>query len=438
MSELALIKVIGVGGGGGNAVKNMISSELKGVHFVCANTDAQAIKGFDSDVTCIQIGDKLTQGLGAGANPQVGKEAAQESLAAIKEAIIGSNMLFVTAGMGGGTGTGAAPVVAQAAKELGILTVGIVTRPFGFEGDKRKKAAEQGIAELRQYVDSLIVIPNERLLTIAPKNAKLKEMFLQADNVLNAAVRGISDLITNPGYINLDFADVTTAMRDSGLAMMGTGHATGETRAIDAARMAITSPLLDDISISGAKSVIVNISASDDMTISEFQEAAEYIKESSAGIGGDAHIFIGMSFDESLGEEVIVTVIATGVEQQGQATNPVSFGAAPTLNTANTHGQAQSAKVSSFAAQNPNTMQLNSQINGKIVTPAAVTSTVEENANMRARTAQVSNEEMFERPTFARVPKKESSINAHNPGKEEFILDDSDFDIPAFIRRQAN
>ena len=248
----ANIKVIGVGGGGGNAVQNMIMAGLKGVSFICANTDAQALLRSKAEIK-LQIGEKLTKGLGAGADPNVGRDAAQESIGAIKDAIGDADMVFVTAGMGGGTGTGAAPIVAQAARELGALTVGVVTKPFLFEGTKRARAAEQGIAELRENVDSLITIPNNRLLTIAPKKAKLSDMLKCADDVLHRAVRGISDLITVPGLINVDFADVRTVMSVSGLAMMGAGIAVGEGRAIEAARKAITSPLLEDVSIAGPR-----------------------------------------------------------------------------------------------------------------------------------------------------------------------------------------
>ena len=268
----ANIKVIGVGGGGGNAVQNMIMAGLKGVSFICANTDAQALLRSKAEIK-LQIGEKLTKGLGAGADPNVGRDAAQESIGAIKDAIGDADMVFVTAGMGGGTGTGAAPIVAQAARELGALTVGVVTKPFLFEGTKRARAAEQGIAELRENVDSLITIPNNRLLTIAPKKAKLSDMLKCADDVLHRAVRGISDLITVPGLINVDFADVRTVMSVSGLAMMGAGIAVGEGRAIEAARKAITSPLLEDVSIAGAKAVLINITANEAL-FEEFNDAS--------------------------------------------------------------------------------------------------------------------------------------------------------------------
>ena len=306
----ANIKVIGVGGGGGNAVQNMIMAGLKGVSFICANTDAQALLRSKAEIK-LQIGEKLTKGLGAGADPNVGRDAAQES-GAIKDAIGDADMVFVTAGMGGGTGTGAAPIVAQAARELGALTVGVVTKPFLFEGTKRARAAEQGIAELRENVDSLITIPNNRLLTIAPKKAKLSDMLKCADDVLHRAVRGISDLITVPGLINVDFADVRTVMSVSGLAMMGAGIAVGEGRAIEAARKAITSPLLEDVSIAGAKAVLINITANEDLLFEEFNDASAYINDALGE--ADTNIIIGCATDENAGDEIRITVIATGIE----------------------------------------------------------------------------------------------------------------------------
>ena len=307
----ANIKVIGVGGGGGNAVQNMIMAGLKGVSFICANTDAQALLRSKAEIK-LQIGEKLTKGLGAGADPNVGRDAAQESIGAIKDAIGDADMVFVTAGMGGGTGTGAAPIVAQAARELGALTVGVVTKPFLFEGTKRARAAEQGIAELRENVDSLITIPNNRLLTIAPKKAKLSDMLKCADDVLHRAVRGISDLITVPGLINVDFADVRTVMSVSGLAMMGAGIAVGEGRAIEAARKAITSPLLEDVSIAGAKAVLINITANEDLLFEEFNDASAYINDALGE--ADTNIIIGCATDENAGDEIRITVIATGIE----------------------------------------------------------------------------------------------------------------------------
>ncbi len=315
-SPTAKIIVIGIGGGGNNAVQTKINNKVEGVTFISANTDVQALDRSTAEFK-LQIGDKLTKGLGAGANPQIGHDAALESIATIKDAIKDAKMVFVTAGMGGGTGTGAAPVVAQAAKEMDILTVGVVTRPFTFEGERRRKIAEAGIAELREHVDSLIVIPNQRLFTLATKKAKLSEMFQLADGVLCSAVSGISDLITRPGFINVDFNDVRTAMKDAGgLAMMGIGVASGEGRAMDAAKKAINSSLLEDVSIAGAKAVLINITASSDLTMEEYGEINNYIVECASCEGVEPLIFAGVVLDEDAGDEIRISVIATGIEQQ--------------------------------------------------------------------------------------------------------------------------
>ena len=316
--QAAKIKVIGVGGGGGNAVQNMVNAKLEGVSFICANTDTQALSRSLAEYH-IQLGKELTRGLGAGARPEVGQAAAEESVEEIRDAIGDADMVFVTAGMGGGTGTGAAPVIAKAAKEKGVLTVGVVTKPFRFEGAKRMKAALKGIEELRQHVDSLVIIPNDRLLAIAPKNAKVAEMFKKADDVLYDAVRGVTDLITKPGLINADFADVRTVMSCQGMALMGEGRASGENRALDAAKRAITSPLLEDLSISGCKAMLVNITANADLGMDEFSAAASFIEEASHAPNGDGpEIVIAMSMDESCGEEIRITVIATGIEPDSQ------------------------------------------------------------------------------------------------------------------------
>ncbi len=309
----AKIKVVGVGGGGGNAVNNMITSVLKGVTFITANTDVQALHRSQAEFK-IQLGEKLTKGLGAGADPQVGKEAAIESIDEIREALGEVDMVFVTAGMGGGTGTGAAPVIAQVAKEMGALTVGVVTKPFFFEGKKRLEAAEKGIEEFRQHVDSLITIPNDRLLSLASNKATFIEMLKRADEILYFAVKGISDLIMVPGLINLDFADVKAVMGESGLAMMGAGTSTGESRAHEAAQRAITSPLLEDISIDGARGVLMNITSNYELSIQEVSEAAGVIQEAAHE---DARIFFGTVFDESMGDEIRITVIATGIDTSG-------------------------------------------------------------------------------------------------------------------------
>ena len=309
----ANIKVIGVGGGGGNAVKNMVDAGVEGVEFICANTDAQALDGSPVK-NLIQLGNALTKGLGAGANPEVGKEAALEDRERIKELVSGTDMLFITAGMGGGTGTGAAPVVAEMAKELGVLTVAVVTKPFPFEGPKRMAAAEAGIAELAKYVDSIITIPNAKLLTSLGKNTTLLDAFKAANDVLLGAVQGIADLITRPGLINVDFADVRTVMSEMGMSMMGTGVASGDERATKAAQAAISSPLLDDINLKGARGILVNITAGLDMGIHEFEEVGTAVREFAHD---DATVVVGTVIDPDMSDEIRVTLVATGLEQKG-------------------------------------------------------------------------------------------------------------------------
>jgi cell division protein FtsZ len=305
----ALIKVIGVGGGGNNAVNRMIASGLRGVEFLAVNTDAQALAQSAASVR-IQIGEKLTKGLGAGANPEVGQKAAEENRDAIQAALRGADMVFITAGMGGGTGTGAAPVVAEVAKENGALTVGVVTKPFSFEGRRRMSFAERGIQQLREKVDTLITIPNDRLLQVVEKRTSIVDAFRMADDVLRQGVQGISDLIAVPGLINLDFADVRTIMLDTGSALMGIGVASGENRAVEAARAAISSPLLET-SIDGAHGVLLNITGGPDLGLYEVNEAAEIISEAA---DPDANFIFGAVIDENLGDEVRVTVIATGFD----------------------------------------------------------------------------------------------------------------------------
>jgi len=304
----ARLKVIGIGGCGGNAVNTMIESGLDGIEFMAANTDSQALEKSLAGIR-VQLGAGLTKGLGAGANPEVGRNAALESKEQLTEAIRGADMVFVTAGMGGGTGTGAGPVVAEAARAAGALVVAVVTKPFAFEGQKKMKQAEDGLKRLREVVDTVITIPNQRLLSISSKNTSLKEAFMRADEVLMQAVKGISDVITIPGLVNVDFADVRTIMSEMGQALMGSGTARGENRAAEAARKAISSPLLEDISISGAKGILINITGSSDMTIHDVDEASSLIHEEAHE---DANIIFGAVIDESMGEEVRVTVIATG------------------------------------------------------------------------------------------------------------------------------
>ncbi|OXM86041.1 cell division protein FtsZ [Paenibacillus rigui] len=318
MDLLAKIKVIGCGGGGSNAVNRMIENGVKGVEFITVNTDAQALQNSKSEQK-LQIGDKLTRGLGAGANPEVGKKAAEESRELIFNTLKGADMVFVTAGMGGGTGTGAAPVIAEIAKECGALTVGVVTRPFTFEGRKRAMQAEQGIAALKEKVDTLIVIPNDRLLEIVDKKTPMLEAFREADNVLRQGVQGISDLIAVPGLINLDFADVKTIMTERGSALMGIGEATGENRAAEAAKKAIQSPLLET-SIDGARGVLMNITGGANLSLYEVNEAADIVASAS---DLEVNMIFGAVIDESFKDEIKVTVIATGFEHKAAPAQPV-------------------------------------------------------------------------------------------------------------------
>ncbi len=301
--------MIGVGGGGGNAVEHMANSHMEGVDFICANTDAQALS-HSSSRTLLQIGTEITKGLGAGANPSVGREAAIEDRERIMEAISGTDMLFITAGMGGGTGTGAAPIVAEIAKEMGVLTVAVVTKPFPWEGPRRMKQADEGITELREYVDSLITIPNEKLQAVLGKGTTLLDAFKEANNVLLNAVQGIAELITRPGLINVDFADVRTVMSEMGMAMMGTGTSTGEARAVEAAERAISSPLLEDVDLAGARGILVNVTAGMDMSIGEFEDVGNSIKAFAAE---NATVVVGTVIDPDMSGEMRVTVVATGI-----------------------------------------------------------------------------------------------------------------------------
>jgi len=305
----AIIKVVGVGGGGGNAIKHMMAGHIEGVEFICANTDAQALRESPANTT-IKLGDNITRGLGAGANPEVGRRAAEEDREKIKSVLTGADMVFIAAGMGGGTGTGAAPVFAQIAKELGILTVAVTTKPFSFEGKVRMQIAESGIAQLGQFVDSLITIPNNKLLTVLGKNVTLVNAFKAANDVLRGAVQGIAELITRPGLINVDFADVRTVMSEMGMAMMGTGIGSGENRARMAAENAIASPLLEDVDLSGARGVLVNITAGLDLSIGEFEEVGDVIKNITSD---GATVVVGTVIDPELRDEVRVTVIVTGL-----------------------------------------------------------------------------------------------------------------------------
>lgn len=349
----AVIKVIGVGGGGGNAVKHMIASKVDGVEFICANTDAQALKDIDAR-TVLQLGNSMTKGLGAGANPEVGRQAALEDRERIAEVLRGADMVFIAAGMGGGTGTGAAPVVAEVARDLGILTVAVVTKPFPFEGKKRMIVADAGIKELSERVDSLITIPNEKLLAVLGKSTSLLDAFKAANNVLLGAVQGIADLIIRPGMINVDFADVRTVMSEMGMAMMGTGRATGENRARDAAEAAIRSPLLEDVNLQGARGILVNITAGIDLSLGEYSEVGSIIEEFASG---DATVVVGTVIDPELTNELRVTVVATGLGAVEKAAAPVKEAKpAPTKVVDNTR---RAASVDYTALDRPASLRAN-------------------------------------------------------------------------------
>jgi cell division protein FtsZ len=385
----AKIKVIGVGGAGGNAINNMIASTLQGVKFIAANTDGQALDISRAPVK-IQMGEKLTEGLGAGANPQIGRDAALESEEALRDALAESHMVFITAGFGGGTGTGAAPVIAEICKDLGALTVAVVTKPFAFEGKKRAQLAEDGIENLKRVVDTAITIPNDRLRGLAPKNAKLMEMFLRADEILLHSVKGITDLIMMPGLVNLDFADVKTTMSKAGLAIMGIGISTGENRAIEAAERAMSHPLLEDIPITGAKGVLMNITSTSDMEFEEVAEASERIHDE---VGDDADIFWGTSIDDSLGDEMRVTILATGI------------GADPE------------------AQRLDNAVELPLRGRVRDITPNDLESDIID----------------YEEPTFIRQQKAVGETSgAVYRGHQGLMPEDSELDVPTFLRRKAD
>ena len=381
----AKIKVIGVGGAGGNAINNMIASNLQGVKFITANTDAQALEISQAPIR-IQLGEGITEGLGAGANPQVGRDAALENEEDLREALADSHMVFITAGFGGGTGTGAAPVIAEICKDLGALTVAVVTRPFSFEGKKRSQQAEKGIEALKQVVDTAITIPNDRLRGLASKKATLVEMFVKADEILLHSVKGITDLIMMPGVVNLDFADVRTTMSKAGLALMGIGISSGENRAVEAAEKAISHPLLEDIPITGARGVLMNITASSDMEFEEVAEASEYIHNE---VGEEAEIFWGTSVDDNMRDEMRVTVIATGI---GQESESEELTAVP--------------------------------LRGKVrdITPDDLDKIID-----------------YDEPTFIRQKKAVGeSSGATYRGTSGMIVSDSELDIPTFLRRKAD
>jgi len=389
-SLAAKVKVIGIGGGGNNAINTMISSQLSGVEFVAANTDAQSLAANRAPIK-LQLGSKLTKGLGAGANPETGRKAALEDVEMIREALKDSDMVFITAGLGGGTGTGGAPVIAEVAKELGALTVAIVTKPFHFEGKKRMKQAEEGLANLKMTADALITIPNQRLLSIGGKGMTLLEAFKRADEILYHAAKGISDIIVGQGIINVDFADVRTIMSETGMALMGTGMASGESRSVEAAQRAISSPLLEDISIEGARGLLINITGGANMTLNEINEATTLVQKEAHE---EANIIWGMVIDETMQEELRVTVIATG------------FGKAE-------------EKVASI--------------------PSPVASTVV-NRFKRAAPISVTSKENRDIPAFMRkvkVNERFDELKLEEPA--EFAADDEErFDIPTFLRKQAD
>ncbi len=387
----AKIKVIGVGGAGGNAINNMIAGNLRGVKFIAANTDMQALDISKAEIK-IQIGEQLTEGLGAGANPQIGRDAAMESAEVIKASLADSHMVFITAGFGGGTGTGAAPVIANLCKEMGILTVAVVSRPFSFEGKRRARQADEGISGLKEVADTVITIPNDRLRGLASKNAKMVDMFRKADEILLHSVKGITDLIMRPGLVNLDFADVKTTMSKAGLAIMGIGVANGENRAVDAAERAISHPLLEDINIGGARGVLMNITSSSDITMEEMTEASERIYNE---VGDEADIIWGTVIDDDMGDEMRVTVIATGIGNSQNETEDPNFVVDPTFG-------------------------------GKVrdITPA-----------------DVAMDEDLEKPTFQRVRRQQvvnESSGAIYKGYKGMIIDNNDLDVPTFLRRKAD
>jgi cell division protein FtsZ len=394
-SQSAVIKVLGIGGGGGNAVAHMVTTGIEGVDFLCLNTDAQALK-HSKVKTALQIGGNITKGLGAGADPEIGRQAAMEDRDRIIELIRGCDMLFITAGMGGGTGTGAAPVVAQLAKELGILTVAVVTRPFNMEGNKRALAADHGMAELAKHVDSLITIPNQKLLSVLGPKTTLLDAFRSANEVLQGAVQGIAELITRPGLINVDFADVRTVMAETGMAMMGSGRASGEDRARIAAEMAVSSPLLEDVNLSGAHGILVNVTAGLDLAIGEFEEVGAIVKQFASE---DATVVVGTVIDPEITNELRVTVVATGLGRP-QPVSAARPGMTPAQKAVSGVGSAQ----------------------GGTEVPMRV---------VRRGPMSASDYSHFEKPAVQRKAAVGDGLR-HDLDAEDIL------DIPAFLRRQAD
>ncbi len=435
----AKIKVIGVGGAGGNAVNNMIDAKLQGVKFIAANTDAQALEQSKAEVR-IQLGRELTEGLGAGADPNVGREAALESMDEIREALEDSHMVFITAGFGGGTGTGAAPVIAEICKDLGVLTVAVASKPFSFEGKKREKQAMEGLEKLQDITDTVIVIPNDRLRGIAPKGARMVDMFIKADEILHHSVKGITDLIMMPGLVNLDFADVKTTMRKAGKALMGIGVASGENRATEAAEKAISHPLLEDISISGAKGVLLNITSSSDLSMDEMTEASDRIYQE---VGEDAEIIWGQTFDEALGDEIRITVIATGIGQNEPelAENMHRFAPARQAQEAMAHSytEAQGVDAGYYGAQAVSVPPFRQAV-GAAGGAAAVASR-EPIARGKLRDPspdELQNWNEFDNPV--RVTKRKMTGRDTPPPHPyaNAAFDNDDLEVPTFLRRKAD
>lgn len=430
INDAPVIKLIGVGGGGSNAVQHMVDSGIEGVDFICANTDAQALKSMAAQ-TVLHIGQSITKGLGAGANPEIGRQAAMEDRDRIQDLIEGTDMLFITAGMGGGTGTGAIPVVAQIAREMGVLTVAVVTKPFPFEGAKRMGIAEQGIEELRTHVDSLITIPNEKLLSVLGKNITMIDAFCAANDVLRGAVQGIAELITNPGLINVDFADVRTVMSEMGLAMMGSGVGRGDERATEAAQMAISSPLLEDIDLSGARGILVNITAGLDMAIGEFEEVGNVVRQFAAD---DATIVVGTAIDEALEGELRVTVVATGLghhqQQQSQLRAVQQTAQQPRVAAAGGSGGLQYSQAGSSNAAAQYGSHSGATAGG--ASAQYGTSNAGGAPHYNSAASQYAN---YDKPTVIRKTARgvASGTGPANSGHDAEYLD-----IPAFLRRQAD
>jgi cell division protein FtsZ len=410
-SQSAVIKVLGIGGGGGNAVAHMVQSGIEGVEFMCINTDAQALK-HSSVKTTLQIGAGITKGLGAGANPEVGRQAAMEDRDRIVQMIQGCDMLFLTAGMGGGTGTGAAPVVAQIAREMGILTVAVVTRPFNMEGGKRAMIADQGMQELARTVDSLITIPNQKLLTVLGPKTTLLDAFKSVNGVLQGAVQGIADLITRPGLINVDFADVRTVMGETGMAMMGSGFATGDDRARVAAQMAVSSPLLEDVNLAGARGILVSVTAGMDLAIGEFEEVGNIVREFASE---DATVVVGTVIDPELSNELRVTVVATGLgrPQAAVVQPPVA--------------QQPRAAAAAVAAPMP-------RASSPFAAPATSAGGLRNAAVRRPVAVATSDYSKLDEPAITRLAVASGDGLRH----DDPVADEEILDIPAFLRRQAD